>query len=153
MYAAFAVEIGPCDVKFVTARPLSPAFVMLVPDSAKQLRWPFDTPWETILPVYVNDYKRDQRFQLIFSLMVYLGLTVFEFLDDLFTCPHSYVKRRVTSFLKLDQSIKGPARFGPLHIWKLWKSKYRYLPEHLCNEIVIPEAYELGRTVPATKMT
>ncbi|KAL1713370.1 hypothetical protein EV715DRAFT_296132 [Schizophyllum commune] len=86
-----------------------------------------DEYWEEHLR---NDAHRHtdatDKFYLVFSLLCFLDLSVFEFLRILFSSAHTRVKMRVGHFLKATQSVVTDSTldtYPPAQIYALWHER------------------------------
>ncbi|KAJ6605655.1 hypothetical protein B0H10DRAFT_2229014 [Mycena sp. CBHHK59/15] len=99
--------------------------------------------WETLLlqlQASTDLNSTSIRCQLVFSLLVFLGLSVRDFLVFLFESSIPKVKQRVGIFMG-NSSITG---FGPERIFKAWHQRFPKSRPHLHSTIIKPCMEELA---------
>ncbi|KAJ7506016.1 hypothetical protein B0H11DRAFT_1903935 [Mycena galericulata] len=80
------------------------------------------------------------RCQLVFSLLVFLGLSLREFLFFLFESAIPSVKQRAGIFMSSHQAHG----FAPQHLFKLWHERFPKSVPHLHSTIIKPCMEELA---------
>ncbi|KAJ7722835.1 hypothetical protein B0H16DRAFT_1473181 [Mycena metata] len=104
------------------------------------------TFWREKLPDAEKGLSLEMRLHLIFSLTMYLSVSVRQLMHWIFTTDIPSVFRRVSIFMGFFESeITPEAQFGPAMLFGLWRTRGRWprAQSHL-REMTIPCAHELA---------
>ncbi|KAK7433879.1 hypothetical protein VKT23_020504 [Stygiomarasmius scandens] len=103
-----------------------------------------DTFWTECLGSAKKKATFTEKVHLVFSLMIFLGITIASFLDFLFTSPIQAVRQRAGKFLQYPKRHGDLCtQFAPARVFKHWHNNYPSSRTQL-HEIVENCAMEIG---------
>jgi hypothetical protein len=92
-----------------------------------------------------KSYSIEQKFHLIFSLIIYLGVSLAKFLSFAFESTIPDIRNRAGRFLGFTPSaLSEDAQFPPRALFKLWHDKFPDARQKLHELIVAPCAHEMA---------
>jgi hypothetical protein len=102
--------------------------------------------WRRRLPEAEKGLPLEMRLHLIFSLIMYLSVSVRQLIDWLFTTDIPCVFRRVATFMGFYESENTlEAQFGPAMLFGLWRDRGRWpRAQKRLRTMIIPCAHELA---------
>jgi hypothetical protein len=102
--------------------------------------------WRRRIPEAEKGLPLESRLHLIFSLTMYLSISVRQLIYWIFTTNIPSVSRRVSVFMGFNESESTPeAQFGPAMLFGLWRDRIRWprAQRHL-RTMTVPCAHELA---------
>ena len=99
--------------------------------------------WEDIFGTKKPKLIIEQRLQLIFSLLIFLQVSIARFLSFIFTCKIEAVRNRTSRFMGYTPTASTlDEQFAPRAILRAWYDEFPKVREHL-NDIIKPWAYQI----------
>lgn len=99
--------------------------------------------WEDIFGTKKPKLTIEQRLQLIFSLLIFLQVSIARFLSFIFTCKIEAVRNRTSRFMGYTPTASTlDEQFAPRAILRAWYDEFPKVREHL-NDIIKPWAYQI----------
>lgn len=100
--------------------------------------------WKDRLPDMGESIKLETRLHLIFSLILFLGVSIQQLLSWLFSTDIPVVVHRVGLFMGYNSTAETEdARFGPSMVFNLWRNPRWPKAQAPIRQMIIPTAYEL----------
>jgi hypothetical protein len=101
--------------------------------------------WEGIFGTTKPNFTAEQRLHLIFSLVIFLQVSLMRFLSFTFTCKIDAVKTRTARFMGYTPTASSlDEQFAPRAILQTWYDEFPKAQEHL-NNIIKPWAYRIAQ--------
>jgi hypothetical protein len=99
--------------------------------------------WEDVFGTTKPNFTFEQRLHLIFSLIIYLQVSIARFLSFIFTCKVDVVRNRSTRFMGYTPTASTlDEQFPPRAILQSWYDEFPKAHEHL-NNIIKSWAYQI----------
>ena len=99
--------------------------------------------WEGIFGTTRPKFTTEQRLHLIFSLIIFLQVSLTRFLSFMFTCKIEAVRVRTAHFMGYISTASSlEEQFAPRAILQMWYDEFPKAQEHL-NDIIKPWAYRI----------
>lgn len=99
--------------------------------------------WEDVFGTSKPKFTFEQRLHLIFSLLLFLQVSISRFLSFIFTCKIDAVRIRTARFMGYTPTASTlDDKFAPRAILRAWYEEFPKVREHL-NDIIKPWAYQI----------
>ena len=101
--------------------------------------------WEGVFGTMKPKFTAEQRLHLIFSLIIFLQVSLTRFLSFTFTCKIEAVRVRTAHFMGYTPTASSvDEQFAPRAILRTWYDEFPKAQEHL-NNIIKPWAYQIAQ--------
>lgn len=99
--------------------------------------------WEKVFGTQKPKLSEGERLHLIFSLIIFLHVSVAKFLSFMFTCKINDVRNRTTRFMGYTATAPTPEeQFAPRVVLQAWYNDFPKAREHL-HDVIKPWAYDI----------
>jgi hypothetical protein len=99
-----------------------------------------DTYWESILGADARKMPLERRLEMVFSLLIFLQISIAKHLRFIFTSKIDEVKARSSRFMGFTPTAKDEdTKFPPGMVFRAWLKNFPDAQEHM-NDVVAPFA-------------